>query len=1186
MTNARVIGFFSTRAGLGRTMALCNCALLLAEAGKRVLVLDEEPQAPALWHHLSRFLPERPAEPRTVGPGDWSALEIATELPGRSVWHAVPSAGEIDASAPYDYVLVNLRPGLEPSPLIRSCDHVVICFWLSPYGIDEAATAARRIQRAGTPVTPLPTMVSPDGDDLLQDARRRATGAFGTDIAVEVPYDSAAYFSDDLAVISEPPGSGGTQRAAYERLVELLSGGAVTTLRQVSVVSAPGYDVWGEWIGAQVGLWGVPTDIVGKDDYLERTPVDLLAGDTHTAVMFVGPAGEPTGFDWRRRHDRPAPIPGRGLIRVLVDGKSAGEPQAGEMELDLRGLDEAEAADALQATLGVGGAFVAGGEGAGTARFPGRPPDLSNLPQRNDEFVGRRKLLASLRAALGPRWDRTGRCVLQGAAGRGKSALAAEYAHRFRSAYDVVHWVHAEDTYTAREGLRRLGQELGLPPREDAVTTLREHLATPHAGRWLLIFDEADHPEEILDLIPQGPYGHVVVTSRADGWPDGFTRVEVGGLSTADAVELLISGDELLSEDGAARVAEAVERLPLAVTMARAWLARQLSSAQRPRRTIEDLRTITVDRFLFTYERIKRELRERGRPDDVHAVLVEMMLDLLHGVPGGTGAPWLLEALTFVSSDGVPLSLAHSTASRDYAVSLVHEYGDGFMVDALLRLLHVHALARVEPGPGGRLRVHRVTAALVRARMSAGQVEERRHHVLTLLARHAPADTEGPDAAMYLELAKHVFPTGALECADEMVQRWIIGQVRYLFLLGDRSAWEQAVAIGDGALRSWTAPGAGTKPELVNRLRMELANTYRMLDRPQTALALSHQALQAFSLARRDHPPKYIAAQVHAADLRAAGDFEEAYHWDSVAYGGMNRVFGPDHEWTSKALNSLALSASLNGQPHRAYELAKQRMDRRRALFGDSDLGLLRTAQTAGVLLRDLGRYAESYELTRAAADRLAGLSAKGQPRTMLMLRMQASLAAAERMLGRSFEALARDRETLDELRSLLGATHLYTLICQAGLAADLHARGEHAAAAGNARQVVAGLAAMQADHPFTHAARVNLAIYLAAAGAETEALELAGQAHRALHKRLGTRHPYTLAAAVTLADRLVRDDPAQALVLEERAWDRLARIYGPGHPRTLAVQENLTNTRRRVVGHPGAEDVPRHAAEIEILGN
>ncbi|QFY13100.1 hypothetical protein GBF35_46905 [Nonomuraea phyllanthi] len=1187
MTEAGVIAFFSTRPGLGRTTALCNSALLLAEAGKRVLVLDEDPEAPALRRYLSRFLPGRPRDPVTAGPGAWAGMEIPIGSGGRKLHHAVLDGQELGAAVPYDYVLVNLRCAARPSAIILECDSAVLCFRFSPHGIEEAAALARETELGGTPVLPLPTMVFQANQELLRAARQRARTGFGRDIEIEVPYDADASFSDDLAVTTEPPSSGTGQRAAYERLVESLTGGAVTTLRHVSVVYVPGYDVWGEWIGAQVDLWGVRVEAIARPDYINRTPVDLLSGDEHTAVLFVGPSDEPTGLELQRRRNQRPPLPGRGLTRVLVDDHLEAGPDDGDgMEIDLRGMHAAEAATELQARLGVCGSFVSGGEGPGAVRFPGKPQVLVELPPREESFTGRQSLLSELRAGLGPRWDGTGRCVVHGAEGRGKSALVLEFAYRFRGAYDIVHWVNGEDVFAARGGLQRLADALDLPAREDAVTALKEHLATPAAGRWLLIVDDVDRPETIEGLIPEGTYGHVITTSRSAGWPEGFTAVEVRQLSPGEAIDLLTSGDELLSLTAATKIAAAVGYLPLAVHMARAWLERELSSTQRPRRSIEDLRTVTVERFLFTFGRIRRELQLQRRPDDVHSVLVELMLDLLRGVPGATGAPWLLQAMTFVSAEGVPLDLVHSTASRDFAVSLIDDYGDGFMVDALLRLLHEHALARVEPGPRGRLRLHRVTAEIVRAGMSKELVAERRRQTLTLLARHAPAETEGPEAGRFAELGRHVFTSGALASLDEMVQRWIIGQVRYLFLQGDRSSWDKAVTIGDRALANWTAPGVQVKSELLNGLRMQVANAYRALDRPDVAHGLSQRALQELSGARRVHPLRYVAAQVHGADLRAVGDFDEAYHWDSVAWEGMTRMFGPDHEWTSKALNGLALSASLNGKPHRAYELARQRMDRRRAVYGESDLGLLRTVLTAGVLLRDLGRYRDSYDLVRAGLEQLATRSAKGDPRNLLLLRLEHSLAAADRMLGRSFEALARDRETFEELRSLVGGQHLYTLLCQSGIAADLHARGDHAGAADHARRVAAGLAAMRAEHPFAHAAQVNLATYLKAGGQAAEARELAASAHQALRRRLGLRHPYTMAAAVTLANQLVDSEPAAALELEARAHDHLARIFGLEHPRVIAVRENLTNTRRRQVGHPGADTGVRNDLEIEIIGN
>ncbi|WP_327087865.1 FxSxx-COOH system tetratricopeptide repeat protein [Nonomuraea sp. NBC_01738] len=1188
MTETPVIAFFSTRPGVGRTMALCNAALVLAGAGKRVLILEEDPGAPALRRYLSRFLPDRRREPLTAGPDDWTAREVPIDSPGHHVHHAVLRPGALPSDAiratRYDYVLVNAGTTAVATPVLRSCGQAVLCFQLSPHAIDEAAAAAREIEATGTRVVPVPTRVDLAGGEALSTARQRARGSFSRGPEVEIPYVTDYYFSDALAAMAEPPGGGTGQRAAYERLVEVLSGGTVTTLESVTVVHAPGYDLWAEWIGAQAERWGVRVETPALDAYLERTPVDLRAGDHHAAVLFVGPSTGPTGLEPPvGRAVRGPSLPGRGLLRVWVDDEPLESLRPTGGEIDLRGSDEADAIGELQARLGVSGSFVPGGDGAGAIRFPGRK-GLVRLPPREPGFVGRQALLSALREPLSPRWERPGRCLVHGLEGRGKSALVTEFCHRFRGAYDTVHWVHAESAFTAREGLRELAETLGLPAREDAVATLLDHLATSDSGRWLIVFDDADDPAGLDGLIPAGPYGHVIVTSRSAAW-DLADRVEVAALNPAEAIDLLTRADDRISREGAGRIATTVEHLPLALTMAKAWLDRELNHPKRARRTIEERRSATVERFLFSFGHVQRGLEFGERPTGVHAVMVEMLLDLLPGHPGSTGAQWLMESLTFVSADGVPLTITRSSLSRGYAAGLIREYGDEFVVDVLLRLVHEHALAQLEPGPKGRVRVHRLIAGLISARMTGDARADRRAQALQLLAWHAPAETEGPGAALYAELGKHLFSSGALDSLDPMVQRWITNQVRYLFLLGERGSWAKAVTIGEQALANWEAAGAAVEPELVNGLRVQLSIVYRALGRLADGFTLSQRALQELTTTRRSHPLRFIAAGAHAADLRATGDFDESYHWDSVAWEGMTRLFGPDHDWTSRSLNNLAVSASLNGKPHAAIDLAMRRMDGRLKLYGEADLGVWRTALTAGVLLRDLGRFHEAYELLRTGLEQLAGHNAKGGRRSLLELRMETSLAAAERMLGRPFEALARDRETLEELRSLVGSDSLYTLLCRAGIAADLHARNEHGEAASHGAHVAEHLARMQETHPFTHAARVNLACYTRAAGDQEGARELAGAAHDALRTRLGLRHPYTLAAAATLANQIVETDPGQALELEMRAHDYLVRIFGPEHPRVRAVRENLHDTRRRQV-RPGATDGRRHDFEIEILGN
>jgi MinD-like ATPase involved in chromosome partitioning or flagellar assembly len=55
-----VVTFYSYKGGVGRSMALANIAVLLAQAGKRVLVVDWDLEAPGLerYFHYFRFIPD------------------------------------------------------------------------------------------------------------------------------------------------------------------------------------------------------------------------------------------------------------------------------------------------------------------------------------------------------------------------------------------------------------------------------------------------------------------------------------------------------------------------------------------------------------------------------------------------------------------------------------------------------------------------------------------------------------------------------------------------------------------------------------------------------------------------------------------------------------------------------------------------------------------------------------------------------------------------------------------------------------------------------------------------------------------------------------------------------------------------------------------------------------------------
>ena len=84
-------------------------------------------------------------------------------------------------------------------------------------------------------------------------------------------------------------------------------------------------------------------------------------------------------------------------------------------------------------------------------------------------------------------------------------------------------WIAADQLPSVRGSLAELAQRLGLEASPAAgvdglIAAVRDALrrGEPYS-RWLIVFDNADQPEEIKDLIPAGP-GDVLITSRNHRW--------------------------------------------------------------------------------------------------------------------------------------------------------------------------------------------------------------------------------------------------------------------------------------------------------------------------------------------------------------------------------------------------------------------------------------------------------------------------------------------------------------------------------------------------------------------------------------------------------------------------------------------------------------------------------------------
>lgn len=167
------------------------------------------------------------------------------------------------------------------------------------------------------------------------------------------------------------------------------------------------------------------------------------------------------------------------------------------------------------------------------------PIRLWVMPPRNPHFTGRNDVLTQLKVQLNQSPGTLAVQALYGLGGVGKTELAIEYAHRFAHDYEIIWWIDAGQPALIPEQLCRLAVRLGIPDRGISVETVDRvltELAT--RPRWLMIFDNADRPEEIAQYRPAGT-GDFLVTSRSPRWGALGGRIEVDVLDRLETITLL-----------------------------------------------------------------------------------------------------------------------------------------------------------------------------------------------------------------------------------------------------------------------------------------------------------------------------------------------------------------------------------------------------------------------------------------------------------------------------------------------------------------------------------------------------------------------------------------------------------------------------------------------------------------------
>ncbi|MFG2074350.1 FxSxx-COOH system tetratricopeptide repeat protein [Nonomuraea maritima] len=796
--------------------------------------------------------------------------------------------------------------------------------------------------------------------------------------------------------------------------------------------------------------------------------------------------------------------------------------------------------------------------------FSREPAVWGKIPQRNINFTGRTELLEKLHEAL--RADVTAVLpdrdqgnvprTLHGLGGVGKTQLVIEYAHRYKGEYDLVWWVPADQPVLLKSSLAGLASRLQLSVSPslgvEAVTSavldaLRR--GEPYS-RWLLIFDNADAPESISDVIPHGP-GHVLITSRNHSWQGVVDTISVDVFERDESIEFLMKRiRRRINREQAGQLADALGHLPLALEQAGAL---QVETGME------------ADEYLRLLDERVTELLSASKPSDYpHSMTAAWSISVAQLKERMPEAVDLLRACAFFGPEPIPRNVFRQLPARFAESSrFARMLGNTIQISRAIGELGRYALARIDSPddhsqspdrPRHTIQVHRLVQALLRDEISRDEWPgwRREVHLLLAAATHNQEPDDNASWSQYSWLVGHMLPSHVAESDDPRVREFALKMVRYLYTSGDFKSAREMVEL---FIERWSADGDDDDQFLLGAQR-HLGIIIREQGEIRTSYELNRRLMDRMRAALGDdHDETLLLVNSHGADLRFLGRFSEALSHDRDSLRRHEERFGPDHPRTLRAKNNLALDLLLVGDYAEAERLQEETYTTQEQA-GSSKQNILASLNGLARVVRLSGRYREACDIGQDAY--AYGLQEiPGHPWT---LRAAKDLSIALRRAGQAEEALELARRTFELQQSTVGLAHPDSLAAALCLANAMRATGSLEESLTLLVEVVKLYPQMFGEeHPFRFGCDMNLALLLRVNDQADEAKRLDERALEGFDRTLTRDHHFTLTCAINLAsDMAVLGDVGAARDLGETTLRRLRDLLGFDHPLTLACAANL----------------------------
>jgi Tetratricopeptide repeat/NB-ARC domain len=781
------------------------------------------------------------------------------------------------------------------------------------------------------------------------------------------------------------------------------------------------------------------------------------------------------------------------------------------------------------------------------------------LPPRNVNFTGRDEQLARLRQQQSPAAAVILPHALQGMGGVGKTQIAIEYAHRYRSDYDLIWWVQADQRALVSQSLADLAGRLrlaasGTADTEEAAAAALDALrqGVPY-GRWLLIFDNADQPEDLSDLLPRGP-GDVLITSRNHRWQSVNEAVSVDVFTRAESMAYLTgrTGGRISAAE-ADQIASEMGDLPLALAQASAVLDTGISVADY------------LTRLREAVARIMATGKAPDYPLSMTAAWETSITTLREKFPQARD---LLYCLAFFAPEPVPRDLFYNTQAASLRISYL--LAAPALLDRAIGDLGRLALARTDDNT---FTVHRLIHALIREELSAEEQESYRHDAHLLLASAAPGSPADPTTwPRYRELIPHALTVGLESCQVKSVRAFALDTLHYLNLSGDLDSCR---AFAERLTAQWAQDSGDSDPAVIAG-KLQLIDVLRQLGLHRESFGIIEETLEIAHRALGDHHPHTLALRKFlGANLRTGGDFPGARTLDRETLRLHQAVFGQSDPRTLNALSNLGLDFGLVNDYSTARNMEQEVLESQSNAADVQPDEILTTWGRLAWAARLGGDYTEAVDISKDAWD--YGRERLGSRHYATLGAANAFTVALRRTELRDRErSLAIARQVLEQCTRAFGDHHPLTMAASISLSNFLRTTGYLDEALALAETTSDAFAAVYGEeHPYHHGSLGNLAVLWRATGQIDRARRLNETAFAGLESQLGPDNLNALIVAINIASDLKNfGEYTQACTLGESTLTRLRNVMGSDHPVTLGCAANLALDRRAVGASEEADDL------------